>query len=469
MALTRRQILVGASGLGALGLAGAVGRFALPPGPRFPLASVDELAVELVEALGDLDEETRAAVVVPYDHPLRQHHNRGLGTGGALVVFLPHRVRQIVADLAHAGLSERGHGRVLDQFFTSIIGVHGTHLLISGEPGRGPWQIMLSGPHLNLRVGGKNQEGIAFGGPMVYGDQRGNEEVGLPGSAYRYQLQLGQEWIAGLSAGERAKVRVAEAPPQCDVEPRGQGGRFDGIALADLAPPHRARARDFIAAILENYPDADAGYAWDCIDANGGVDAFHLADYDIDIQGGRRAGAGPSQIIRLESPSAVFHYRGEPHLHALFQVAMDAENPMSLGEPLGENPRELEGPGVKAFFERVLLDAADADFAWYAPHHVGGRIRQGTIRSGDLYNVESWYHQPSVLEVAGADVSPERKAEFASRGTPLRDGSVYRIAMDHWSAGHPDEFGFGRGRAHDTDLLLRNAAVDYARRNGFVA
>ncbi len=447
-----------------MAIAGAVGRIAMPPAPRYPLAPVEELAAELHAAL---DAETRASVVVPYDHPLRQHHNRGLDTGGSLVLTMPRRVRQLVADLAHASLSERGHERVLDQLVTSLLGVHSTWLLIAGTPGAGPWQIMLSGPHLNLRVGGRNVEGVAFGGPQVYGDQRGNHEVGLPGSAYQYQLQLGQEWIASLSPGERSGVRVETAPPQCDVEVRGKAGRFDGIALADLSARKRARARDFIASVLENYPEADSGYAWDCIDGNGGIDTFHLADYDIDIQGGRRAGEGPSQIIRLESPSAVFHYRGEPHLHALFNVAMDGERPLSLGEELGHNPRELSGLGVRAFFERVLLDATDADFAWYAADHVGGRLREGAIRTGDLYNLESWQHRVSVLEIEGKDVSPARKRELERRGGQLRDGSRYRIAVVDWVAGQGAEFGFAGGRAETSDLALRDAAVVYARRNGF--
>ena len=63
--------------------AGAVGagvRYAfLPPSPSAVLAPVDELAREF---FASLDDEQREQVCVPYDHPLRQYHNRGVAGGG---------------------------------------------------------------------------------------------------------------------------------------------------------------------------------------------------------------------------------------------------------------------------------------------------------------------------------------------------------------------------------------------------
>ena len=134
---------------------------------------------------------------------------------------------------------------------------------------------------------------------------------------------------------------------------QGAAGRFDGVPVADLAAAKRGLAREIVAGILDTYADADAAYAWHCLERNGGVDALRFADYDADFGGfSRRAGDAPSQIFRLEGPAAVFHFRGEPHVHAFLNVAMDGERPLSLGDVVGENPARAR----RRRLARVLRD-----------------------------------------------------------------------------------------------------------------
>ena len=332
MRLTRRHLLAGL-GVGAVGI-GLAGRRLLPPSPSGTTASASELAVRLVEALSP---EERAEACVAYDHPLRQYHNRGVDTGGAWAITLGREARQLLIDLVHASLSEPGRERVLGQLYMRLAGVHGTRLLVCGDPQHPPYQIVLGGAHLNLRLGGRSREGVAFGGPQVYGDQEGNEEPGLPGNVYRYQLERGQELFASLSPAERAAARRPTAPVQTDVALRGRSGVFDGIPVADLSAKHRELVRGWARGVLENYGDEDVAYAWECIERNGGVDAMHLADYDQDHQGGRNVAGGPSQIIRLEGPASVLYFRGEPHVHAFVNVAMDGDAPLSVGDVVAQN------------------------------------------------------------------------------------------------------------------------------------
>ena len=127
-------------------------------------------------------------------------------------------------------------------------------------------------------------------------------------------METAHRLFASMTPSQRAAARVEHAPPQTLVEVQGAGGRFDGVPIADLAPASRKLAREVVGGILENYAEPDAAYAWECLERNGGIDALHVADYDVDFQGGRRAGEGPSQIFRLEGPAAVFHFRGEPHV-----------------------------------------------------------------------------------------------------------------------------------------------------------
>ena len=84
-------------------------------------------------------------------------------------------------------------------------------VLFCGDPAAPPYQVLLTGPHLNLRLGGESREGVAFGGPQVYGDQRGDSEPGLPGNLYADQLAAGQRLFTSMTAAQRER---ASCPPR---------------------------------------------------------------------------------------------------------------------------------------------------------------------------------------------------------------------------------------------------------------
>src|ERR1041384_586200 len=116
MPMTRRTALKVGAGLGAAGSAGFLGYEVVPPSPSPELERVDTLARELYATL---DAEQREDACVPYDHPLRQYHNRGVWGGGREVLFgFSRRQRRILTDLMYAGLSSEGRSRVPDEYFT---------------------------------------------------------------------------------------------------------------------------------------------------------------------------------------------------------------------------------------------------------------------------------------------------------------------------------------------------------------
>ena len=77
--MNRRTAFKVGAGLGVAGAAGALGYQVVPPGPSAQLQHVDALARQLHASL---DAEQRADSCVPYEHPLRQYHNRGVWGGG---------------------------------------------------------------------------------------------------------------------------------------------------------------------------------------------------------------------------------------------------------------------------------------------------------------------------------------------------------------------------------------------------
>jgi hypothetical protein len=459
--MNRRKFLKLGASLGVLAGTGLYGGYRfLPPKRSRDLEPVDTLARRLYIGL---DSDQRAETCVGYDHPLRQYHNRGVWGGGRRVLLGFNREqRRIVTDLLYAGLSAEGRARVPEEYFTQWTGVHSMRVLICGDPTSSPYQVILTGPHLNLRLGGKSGEGAAFGGPQVYGDQRGNDRVGLPGNLYRDQFLIGQRLLRTLDTARKKHALLEEAPVQTQIELQGRHGSFPGIPVAELSPESKALARELVEQIFSTYPPEDVSYARECLEANGGIDTLFLSYY----QHGQEGDIPEGQVFRLEGPAAVFYFRGHPHVHAFLNVAMDGDAPLSVGEPLGTNPAWLDRAGVKALFETALRGETGADLAYYDESSVAGKLRPGLIRSGDIYALESWQETAEVVEVRGSNLSPTLQAVLREQRVVIEPGKTYTVATTGYVAGELQER-LGRIGARRPGTMLRDLTVAYLRSHRF--
>jgi hypothetical protein len=459
--MDRRTALKLGAQLGVLGGIGfASGYQLVPPSPSREFDHVDALAQRL---FASLDAEQRAETCVSYDHPLRQYHNRGVMGGGRDILFgFSRNQRKILTDLMYAGLSEDGRNRVPEEFFTRWSGVHALRVVICGDPVTPPYQVILTGNHLNLRLGGVSREGAAFGGPQVYGDQRGNERPGLPGNVYRDQFLLAQRILRHLEAPARTLAMLDEAPVQTGIELQGRHGSFPGVPVSALASEDRALARDLVERVLATYPGNDVAYARTCLQANGGVDALFLSYY----QHGEDGAISEGQVFRLEGPGCVMYFRGYPHVHAFINIAMNADAPLSSGEALGENPAWLDRAGVKALFEMALRAETGADLAFYPPDSVAGRLRPGAIRSGDIYSLESWQESVVVVDIHGSNLSAQMVAKLPSPEHGPDPTKMYAIATTAYAAG---DLGIQLGKIEGRrpGPMLRDLTVAYLKRRGF--
>jgi uncharacterized protein DUF3500/5'-nucleotidase-like protein len=459
--MNRRTALKFGAGFGILGGAGLYSGYSLlPPSPSRTIQPVDVLARNLYSSL---DDAQRAETCVSYDHPLRQYHNRGVWGGGrSILLGFNRRQRQILTDLLYAGLSVDGRARVPEEYFARWTGIESMRVLICGDPTAGLYQVIFTGAHINLRAGGKSREGTAFGGPQVYGDQRGNERVGLPGNLYRAQFLMGQRLLHSLDAARRKDAVIEEAPVQTKIELQGRSGSFRGIPVAELMPDSKAIANELVEHILSTYPPEDVAYARECLQANGGVDRLFLSYY----QHGDDGEIPEAQVFRLEGPSAVFYFRGYPHVHAFLNVAMDGDAPLSVGEPLGTNPSWLDHAGVKSLFETALLAQTGADLAFYNEGSVAGRLRPGVIRSGDIYSLESWQEAAEVVEIRGSSLSPTLQAELRKRQIVMQSEKIYTVATTDYVASDLSEK-LGRIGSRRPGPMLRDLVIAYLRSNGF--
>src|SRR5262245_58010685 len=453
----RTALRLGAGVLAGAGLYGGY-RF-LPTGPSRVLQSVDSLAQRLYLSL---DEDQRAETCVPYDHPFRQYHNRGVWGGGRSILFgFSHSQRQTLTDLLYAGLSQEGRTRVPDEYFSRWSGVYSMRALICGDPTSKPYQVILTAPHLNLRLGGMSSEGAAFGGPQVYGDQRGNEIAGLPGNLYRDQFLLAQRLLRSLDAGRRKDALVEEAPVQTQIELQGRHGSFPGIPVAELSLESKVLAKQLVDRILSTYSPDDVTYARECLAANGGLETLFLSYY----QHGEDGDIPEAQVFRLEGPGAVFYFRGHPHVHAFLNMAMDGDSPLSVGEPLGNNPAWLDHEGVKALFETALRAETGADLAYYDQSSVAGRLRPGVIRSGDIYTLESWQETTEVVEIRGSALSAPLLASLRGRAIEPDSTKTYTVATTGYIAN--DSKILGPIEVRRPGPMLRDLTIAYLRSHGF--
>jgi hypothetical protein len=384
------------------------------------------------------------------------------GGGRSVLLGFNWRQRQILTDLLYGGLSVEGRARIPEEYFARWSGAESMRVLICGDPMSSPYQVIFTGAHVNLRVGGKSREGAAFGGPQVYGDQRGNGQAGLPGNLYRTQFLMGQRLLHSLDAGRRKDALIEEAPVQTQIELQGRGGSFRGIPVAELMPDSKAITHDLVAHILSTYPPDDVAYARECLQANGGIDSLFLSYY----QHGDDGEIPEAQVFRLEGPSAVFYFRGYPHVHAFLNVAMDAGSPLSVGEPLGTNPGWLDHAGVKSLFETALRTQTGADLAFYNLGSVAGRLRPGVIRAGDIYSLESWQEAAEVVEIRGANLSATLQAELRDRQIVLQSGKTYNVATTDYVANDLHEK-LGRIDSRRSGPMLRDLVIAYLRSNGF--
>jgi len=461
--MNRRQMLKRTGvALGGVAAAGFAGRyFLLPPSRSAKLDTVQSLAVRFFDSL---DPVTRARTVVDYDHPLRQYHNRGVA-GGGLGVFgaFNREQRAILTDLLYAGLSEQGRERIPNEFFLRWPGIHFLNVLLCGDPRTPRYQVVFSGPHLNLRLGGKSREGVAFGGPMVYGDQRGDSKQGLPGNLYRYQFQTAHRLFRSLEPRQQQAAVLERTPIQTQIELQGSRGSFPGVPVRDLSKESKTIVADLVTGILSTYHPEDVEYAGRCLEHNGGIDLLSLSYY----REGEVGGSGQFQIFRLEGPAAVLYFRGFPHVHAFINIGLDGDAPLSVGEVLGENPSALAEDGVKRLFEDGMKHETGTDLAFYGRDSVVGRLRAGTIRTGDIYTLESWQGSITVVEIKGANLRGPFLDQLRQSGTSLVDGRTYSVAAGGYADDKPAHEAIGKIESRKGSVMVRDAVIGYLKTRGF--
>ena len=270
-----------------------------------------------------LSETQRKVVCFPFDHELRSTINANWQITKPKIAddFYTNEQRDLADKIFRGVTSEDGYERFLKQMEDDAGGFGRYSMALFGEPGTGKFEWELTGRHLTMRADGDSVDNVAFGGPIVYGHGEGDSKVGLPGNVFYYQLKKANEVFQALDGKQREKALQPKAPPEGRVPIQGEGRRYPGIAIGELSEDQKELVEDTIKVILAPYREADVEEAVQLLKVGGGLDKLHLAFYKTDNGGKPDLGEdGEWEIWRLEGPTFVWHFRGQPHVHTYVNI-----------------------------------------------------------------------------------------------------------------------------------------------------
>ncbi|QDT70744.1 hypothetical protein MalM25_37000 [Planctomycetes bacterium MalM25] len=196
-------------------------------------------------------------------------------------------------------------------------------IAIFGEPGSDRCEFVMTGRHMTVRCDGNTTPHFAFGGPIFYGHDA-SETPDHEGNVFWPQGLAANELYQMLDNEQRDAALVRDNMPRENRVKFRKLTPYQGIPVAQLSGDQQEHLRGVLNKLVEPYRTSDQEEALDCLagqrhDGHSGLDACHLAYYEE----GDLGGDGVWDNWRLEGPSFVWHYRGNPHVHVWVNVADD--------------------------------------------------------------------------------------------------------------------------------------------------
>lgn len=191
-----------------------------------------------------------------------------------------------------------------------------------GTPGNGPFEMVMTGRHLTMRVDGNSENHVAFGGPIFHGHApKDHEEADHPGNVFWEQAVAANKVYTLLDGKQRKQAMVEQRPYEADVPFQGKEKKLPGLAMKDMSTDQLAEVQKTLKSMLSPYREIDRAEAMKCLEKQGGLAACSLMYYSAgDI--------GKDQVWdnwRIEGPSFVWYFRGEPHVHLWINIADSSE------------------------------------------------------------------------------------------------------------------------------------------------
>jgi hypothetical protein len=196
-------------------------------------------------------------------------------------------------------------------------------IALFGQPGD-KFEMVMTGRHLTVRVDGNSIDNMAFGGPVFHGHQATqtsglNEKEGHPGNIWWPQALEANKVFTMLDGGQRKRALLTQLPAESSVPFRGKEAKIPGLSVGELSADQKEQLQKVVKLVFEPYRNVDRDEVNACLKKQGGLDACSLAFYAQ----GDIGDDGVWDNWRLEGPSFVWYFRGEPHVHVWVNVASD--------------------------------------------------------------------------------------------------------------------------------------------------
>jgi len=146
--------------------------------------------------------------------------------------------------------------------------------------------------------------------------------------------------LYGMLDGKQQKLALVtdDMPSEEEIAFRGKGGKYHGVPVTELSADQKAELQKILGMLLEPYRTSDQDEALACLKTQGGLDACHLAFYE-------EADLGHDKVWdnwRLEGPSFVWHFRGDPHVHIWINVADSSDVTLNAFQDSIMTPEDLK-------------------------------------------------------------------------------------------------------------------------------
>lgn len=318
--------------LASAATAGALGLWSVPRGDAAP---TPKSATEtLVKTLFDkLSAKQKQVVCFDWDHVhkqrglLRTHvsNNWNITEPHVASDFYTKEQQAIVRDIFKSVFSTDWHQRLFKQLKDDSGGDwgEGQSIALFGKPGEGKFEFVMTGRHMTMRADGNTEKHVAMGGPIFHGHAASgfHEKVGHPGNVFWHQALAANKVYQMLGGKQQKQALVTgRRPREWQVPLQGTKGKFPGIPVAELSKDQREGLQKVLLLLIEPYRKEDQDEVLACLKAQGGLEACALAFY----QDGDLGNDTQWDNWRIEGPSFVWYFRGEPHVHIWINVADDA-------------------------------------------------------------------------------------------------------------------------------------------------
>jgi hypothetical protein len=275
-----------------------------------------------------LTEPQRQNICLPFGHELQAKVDNNWFITKTKVKDFTKDQQELVREIFKNLHSDEYASRVLEQVEHDNSGSGGfgaCSVALFGEPGTGKFEFVFTGRHVTRRCDGDSVEGAAFGGPIFYGHQAGDndeEKPNHPGNAYWYQAQRANELFNALDGKQRALALRETGRLERKTETvklTGKKNGLDGIRVGELTRDQKDLVRKVMADVLAPFRKADADESMKLIEKNG-FENLHMAFYKNQDLGGD----GVWDVWQIEGPAMVWFFRGEPHVHTWVHIRESA-------------------------------------------------------------------------------------------------------------------------------------------------